>query len=314
MTAMLLVAALAAVVAGCSASTFSDDRPLVLGAADNPTMRVMAAVYAGALRNAGSAVAGDVRIGDDQVLLDEMDLAAVDLFPAFSGQLLAQLAPQLTPIAADDVYADLNKSLPQGVSVGDPTMVSAQPHIFVATRTADASRIADLADCTRLPAGLPVVVIGEPDAATLSAATAAGCRFGPIQTASTTNEVISRVAAGTAVGILTPLDVAGDDAGGAAGKIRALKSAAPESAETSAPQSSSAPDASAAPTTTVVGTRAQDLLPVYRDAALSGDEVKTVNKVAGELTTADLASLTRRAIAGEKPADVASGWLAEHAL
>ncbi|MFW0797469.1 glycine betaine ABC transporter substrate-binding protein [Gordonia sp. CPCC 205515] len=284
--AMLLVMAVAAVVTGCSESTAAEDHALVMGAADTPTMQVMAQIYAGALRNAGSAVSSEVRTGDDRTLLDEMDTATVDLFPAFSGRLLAELAPQATPVSSDEVYKELNKALPQGVSVGDPTMVSAQPHVFVATRTAEHAQVTDLADCGRLPAGLPVVVTGSPDAATIGATSAAGCRFGAVQTVSSTADVLSRVAAGTAVGILTPLDVAGDDAGGA-GEIR---------------------------TVAVAGTRAQDLVPIYRDAAFSRDEVKTVNKVAGELTTADLATLTRRAITGAKPADLANGWLAEHGL
>lgn len=306
--------ALVAAVAGCSASTPSA-HALVMGASDTPTMQVMAQIYAGALRNAGSAVSGEVHVGDDRTLLDEMDSAEVDLFPVLSGRLLSELAPQMTPVTSTGVYDDLNKALPQGVSVGDPTMVSAGKQVFIASRLAEQTHVTDLGECARLPAGLPVVVSGRPDPATTEVFAKAGCRFGPVESVGSTSAVVARVADGGAVGILTPLDVAGDDAQGPVSDIRALR--VPDAAATSTAASSS-PAASAAPAAgavvAVVGPTPQDLVPVYRTAAFSRDQVKTINKVAGELTTADLASLTRRAMAGEKPADLAAGWLAEHGL
>ena len=39
--------------------------------------------------------------GDDTALLDEMDRARVDLFPAFSGELLTSLAPKSTVTSPD---------------------------------------------------------------------------------------------------------------------------------------------------------------------------------------------------------------------
>lgn len=316
-TAILVILALAATVAGCSEPAPAD-RPLVMGAPDTPTMTVMAHIYAGALRNAGSAVSPTVERGDYRTLLDDMDATSVDLFPAFTGLLLDQLAPQLAPATAEDVYKDLNRSLPQGVSVGDATMVSATPQIFVAAAAAEAAT--DLASCGKLPAGLPVVVVGTPEAATMNAFTAAGCRFGPTESVGSVADAVARIATGRAIGILTPLDVAGDDKPDAASDIRALASTEKSTTEGGAAQSSSAAPsggASGAPQEAAdveSGPRAQELVPVYRSAAFSRDEVKTLNKVAGELTTADLAALGREATAGARPADLANEWLAEHGL
>lgn len=318
-TAILVILALAATVAGCSEPAPAD-RPLVMGAPDTPTMTVMAHIYAGALRNAGSAVSPTVERGDYRTLLDDMDATSVDLFPAFSGLLLDQLAPQLAPATAEDVYKDLNRSLPQGVSVGDATMVSATPQIFVAAAAAEAVTATDLASCGKLPAGLPVVVVGTPEAATMDAFTAAGCRFGPTESVGSVADAVARIATGRAIGILTPLDVAGDDKQDAASDIRALASADKSTTEGGAAQSSSAAPSGGAsgapqePADVESGPRAQELVPVYRSAAFSRDEVKTLNKVAGELTTADLAALGREATAGARPADLANEWLAEHGL
>ena len=146
------------------------------GAADTPMMRVVAGSMRGVAPGWCRRV-GQVLIGDDRRLLEAMSAADVDLFGAFTGTLLTGLAPQAVSLTADEVFTELNHSLPQGVSVGDPTLVTA------------------------------------------------------------------------------------DDQAG----------------------------------------RAQVLVPVYRSAALSQREMKSVNKVAGELTTADLETLTDRAETAVSP-------------
>lgn len=308
LTAVLTVCALAATLLACSEDS-SPGREVTLGAPDSSAMIVMAQVYGGALRHAGSRVASEIHTGGYRQLLDEMDTLDVDLFPAFSGRLLTQLAPQLEPRTAEQVYTDLNRSLPQGVSVGDATMVTGTPQVFVAASMADDRQVSDLADCDRLPVGLPVVMVGAPQQGVVATFTAAGCRFGPVQSVDSVTAAAEQIASGQAVGILTPLDVAGDDAEGKVGDIRALRvSAADIKASTAA---SAEPSATAA---VAVGPRPEELVPVYRSAALTLDEVKTINVVAGEMTTADLATLAREADSGADPADLAAEWLAEHGL
>ena len=63
-----------------------------------------------------------------------------------------------------------------------------------------------------------------------------------------------------------------------------------------------------------VGPRAEVLVPVYRSAALSRDDVKTINKVAGEITTGDLATMAARVQRGDDPRELAVTWLGEHGL
>ncbi|MEE4022519.1 glycine/betaine ABC transporter substrate-binding protein [Gordonia sp. PKS22-38] len=307
-TAILVACALVVCMAGCSDDE-SAPRELVLGATDSPAMQVMVRVYAGALRHTGTQVSSEIHTADYRTLLDDMDTTSVDLFPAFSGRLLAQLAPQLTPATADDVFIDLNRSLPQGVSVGDATMVTGTPRLFVASTVADEGEVTDLSDCDRIAAGTPVVVVGAPDQGVIEAFAAAGCRFGAVESVESVPVVVDRVAGGGAVGILTPLDVAGDDAEGAVGDIRALRADQPEQ-----PAATGTTPTSREVRVAAVGPRPEQLVPVYRSAAFTLDEVKTINTVAGEMTTADLATLARRAVAGENPDDLANGWLAEHDL
>ena len=307
------------VLAGCSDSSrgsASSSRLLHLGSADDSALRVMAEIYAGALRDVGAPVADDMARGDDTALLDEMDRARVDLFPAFSGELLTSLAPKSTVTSSDEVYDELNRSLPQGVSVGDATPVSATPQVFVATSLAQSSNVTDLSECGRLPEGLPVVVVGRPQPADMAVFAAQGCRFGAVESVGSAREVIARVGTAQAVGVVTALDaaVAIDPA---APQIQALRVPVPtqqDAGQTPAtPTTTSTPSAPSSQSPQS-GPRAQNLVPVYRTAALTRSEVKQINRVAGEITTADLAELARRADAGTKPRDVAAGWLGEHGL
>ncbi|MFZ2240962.1 MAG: hypothetical protein WAV90_15730 [Gordonia amarae] len=186
-TLMCVIAMLVPTVAACDDPGQAPHHRLVVGAADNPMMRVVAYIYAGALRRGGADVADTVVIGDDTRLLEKMSAADVDLFGAFTRTMVTELAPTATPVPAEDVFAELNRSLPQGVSVGDQTLV----------------------------------VAGEPG---------------------------------------------------------------------------------------------QVLVPVYRSAALSKEQMKAVNKVAGELTTADLEALAGKAGNGDEPRDLAVSWLTEHGM
>lgn len=301
-----LIVVLAVVIAGCADDSSSPPRGVVIGSSEDPAMRVMAEVYAGVLRNSGSVVSGDQLRGDAPALLDEMDRAALDLFPAFTGELLTLLSPSSTAIGAEDVYNDLNRSLPQGVSVGDETPVSAAPQIFVSTALAGDVGATGLEDCGRLPAGLPVVAVAEPDDSTMRAFADAGCAFGPVEVTATGEEVLRRAADGSAVGLLTPLEIAGEDADGASSEVQALR--------TSPGGGDTADGAAAAEPADETGPRAEVLVPVFRSAALNRDQVKAMNKVAGEITTADLATMAAEVDGGADPREVALAWLGEHGL
>ncbi len=303
-----LLVVLAVVIAGCADDASSPPRGLVIGSSDDPAMRVMAEIYAGALRNSGSVVSADQLRGDVPTLLDEMDRAGLDLFPAFTGELLTMLSPSSTAIGAEDVYRDLNRALPQGVSVGDETPVAAAPQIFVSTTLAGDVGATGLDDCARLPSGLPVAAVAEPDEATMRAFADAGCVFGPVELAATSEDVLRRAAGGTAVGLLTPLELAGENAEGASSEVQALRTT-PGGGDTA----DGAVDADA-DQADPSGPRAEVLVPVFRSAALNRDQVKAVNKVAGEITTADLATMSAEVDGGADPRDVALAWLGEHGL
>jgi osmoprotectant transport system substrate-binding protein len=216
-------------------------------------------------------------------LIDQMDNRTLDLMPAWSGELLGQLDPSASGRTSEDVYNQLNQALPQGISAGDPTTVQNKPLVFVSNTLATATGVDELAECSRLPAGLALVTVAEPAPQTLADLGAAGCVFGPTQVLDT-EAAVAEVAAGRAAGLFSALGVVSDDAG-----LQGLDDGA---------------DA----------LRAQDLVPIYRTAGLTRTLLRAVNKVAGELTTADLTAMSAEVDGGADLSGVASRWLGEHSI
>ncbi|MFD3810798.1 glycine betaine ABC transporter substrate-binding protein [Rhodococcus sp. NPDC058639] len=124
-TRMLGVAAMmttAATLVGCSTgqvlSTHSDPDVLTVGSGQSPDSRVLAEIYAAVLRGTGAPV--DTRFGlSEGEDLAALDSGEVDVLPEYMGGLLLRLQPGATAIEPDEVFEELNRSLPQGLSVSD---------------------------------------------------------------------------------------------------------------------------------------------------------------------------------------------------
>ncbi|MGJ0119088.1 glycine betaine ABC transporter substrate-binding protein [Williamsia sp. MIQD14] len=303
---MVSLLAVSAVVVGCSTSVSVSDRTLVVGSGPGTAPAIAADIYAEVLRHEGATVRSSLVTGSYRQLLDGLDRGTVDLFGAFGGSLLSALAPGSTATSTDAVYDDLNRALPQGVSVGDPTTVVDQLQVVVAARTASTAGVDELSECSRLPAGLPVVSDRTPDEGTLAALATVGCRFGPFRRVADVAAVTAEVTSGRAVGLVSTLSTAGNDAA-----LTVLADKKQVSADArAAPTAAGTPDAADQP-----AIRAQNLVPVFATAALDRDLIKAVNKVAGELTTADLATMAEKVSTGTATASsVVSDWLSEHNL
>lgn len=281
-TALLTLLAAVTVLTACGDDA-ADDAPLRIGSASTPTMRAAAAVYAVGLSRAGTPATVDpAAVGTDAQLLEELSTGDIDLFPAFTGDLLTRLSTNPEALGGEALLTEVARALPQGVAVGDPTGVSNRPQLLLAAGLRERYGVETLADCGRLPAGLPLVVL-EQDADTPTAF--AACRPGRVEQVSEARTVIDRVADGGALGVLPALTTA---SAGDLGDVRIL-------------QSEDAP-------------RAQDLVPVYRSAALDKAALKQLSRIAGELTTGVLAELGARVARGEDPRAVAAQWLATGAV
>ena len=269
----------ATVVSACGDD---DEAPLLIGSGDRPDLRVAAEIYAVSLSRAGiPATTQGAATGTDAELLSQTAAGELDLFPAYTGQLLSQLTSAPTGYGADELQNEVARSLPQGVAIGDPTGVSDRPQLLMAAELRERYEIDTVSLCDRLPAGMPLLMLdGQSDAI---ADAFAPCHSGAVERVNTAREVVDRVATGHALGVLPALQIA---ALGDLGAVRTVPSDGPP--------------------------RAQDLVPVYRSAALNRSALKVLSRVAGELTTADLAALSVRVEAGENPHAVAVEWANGH--
>lgn len=281
LAALVAMLAALATVTACGAD---DPPPVLIGSGDSPAMRAAAAVYAVSLTRSGTPATTDGGlVGDDRRLMEATSTGALDLFPAFTGDLLDQLSTAPAAFGGEELLTEVARALPQGVAIGDPTGVSDRPQLLVAAELRDRYGVDTLADCGALPAGLPLTVVaGEIAPDTLEAF--AGCRPGPVQTVADPRAVLDAVTGGRALGVLPALQtaVAADDLE----QVRALPS-------------DQAP-------------RAQDLVPVYRSAALDKSALRQLSRIAGELNTTELAGLAERVARGEDPTAVAAEWLGGH--
>ncbi len=129
MTRLVLVVGLVcAVLCGCTGS--GGVGAIRVGAPSDPQLQMTAAVYRGALRAQGIAVAEPIWVAGERAQLDAMSADDIDLFPAMVPVLLATVLPPGAIAAGsasgaatefgDAAYTLLSRSLPTGVSVGDP--------------------------------------------------------------------------------------------------------------------------------------------------------------------------------------------------
>lgn len=276
--ALLATAGLAATLLTACGSDVVD--PFRVGSDSSATMRVAAAVYAGALARTGVRIDVQAAADGDRGLLDETAQGDLDLFPAFTGDLLVTLTPRPEASSAPDVEEAVNRALPQDVTIGDPAAVDNRRQLITSQRLVDTRHVTDLAGCGALPPGMPLAVTGtltDDDRAAFAA-----CRVGPVREGLTVAEVVQRVATGTELGALTGIEAATALTG--RGDVTALRSA----------------DA---------GPRAQTLVPVFRAGRVGRSQMKALSRVAGELTTADLAAMAVKVRQGAAPSTVANDWL-----
>ena len=122
MITMAAVAASALVLAACgsaesvggNASTGSSENgstTLVVGSQDYYSNEILAEAYAQALEGAGFTVDRQMRIGQREVYMPELEAGSIDVFPEYTGNLLQYLDSDASrPVRPDEVYAALTAS------------------------------------------------------------------------------------------------------------------------------------------------------------------------------------------------------------
>ena len=136
--------------------TSMDASTIIVGSQDYYSNEILAEVYAQALEGSGFQVERQLRIGQREVYMPEIEAGAIDVFPEYTGNLLQYLDSEASARSSDEVYAALTAALPQGLRALDQAPATDQDsYVVTADFAAEHSlaSIGDLADAGPLILG-----------------------------------------------------------------------------------------------------------------------------------------------------------------
>ena len=150
----VVVAAAALLVSACgSADDLSGSGQqaasgeVVVGSADFTENKILAEVYAGALKTAGLKTTVKSGIGARELVVKALQDKSLGVVPEYTGNLLNYFDKTNATTTSEDVYTALKSKTPSGLSVLDKSAAEDKDVLVVTKATADAGvkSVADLA-------------------------------------------------------------------------------------------------------------------------------------------------------------------------
>ncbi len=137
---------------------------IVVGSANFPESALLANIYAAALTAKGVDATTQLNIGERAVYLKALQDGSIDLVPEYSGVLLQYFDKTATATSSEDVYAALEKAVPEGLTVLEQSAAEDKDSITVTRATADEYKLKSIADLA--PVAGEFVLGGPPEFAT----------------------------------------------------------------------------------------------------------------------------------------------------
>ena len=144
---------------GGNASTESSENgqtTLVVGSQDYYSNEIIAEAYAQALEGAGFTVDRQMRIGQREVYMPELEAGSIDVFPEYTGNLLQYLDQNASARSSDEVYDALRSTLPMGLRALDQSPATDQDSYVVTSTFAAEHSVTSIGDL----AGAGPLVLG----------------------------------------------------------------------------------------------------------------------------------------------------------
>ena len=129
---------------------------LVVGSQDYYSNEIIAEAYAQALEGAGFTVDRQMRIGQREVYMPELEAGSIDVFPEYTGNLLQYLDQNATARSSDEVYDALRSTLPKGLRALDQSPATDQDSYVVTSTFAAEHSVTSIGDL----AGAGPLVLG----------------------------------------------------------------------------------------------------------------------------------------------------------
>lgn len=117
---------------------------------------IIAEIYAQALENAGFEVERQFNIGQRDAYLPALENGEVDLFPEYTGNLLQFYSPDTAATQSEEVYAELQGALPEGLQVLDQSSATDQDSYNVTAEFAAENNLSSIGDL----AGVEGLILG----------------------------------------------------------------------------------------------------------------------------------------------------------
>nr|WP_325096686.1 glycine betaine ABC transporter substrate-binding protein [Mycolicibacterium vinylchloridicum] len=273
----LVLGLLALVVVACGSP--SPGPSLAVGSTADPEMKLLANLYAAALRSYGSAA--HVEVVDHPLV--ELDSGTVSVVPGFTGSLLQTFAPGTAVRSDSQVYRAMVGVLPEGVAAGDyTTSAEDKPALVVTDATATAWGSRDLTALVSHCAGLRVGAVAH---ARGLPTTVGSCMLPPVREFPDQKTMFEALRAGDiTAGWTGTADI------GIPGELVVLADRKPPLV------------------------MAENIVPLYRRNELDQQQARAINELAGVLDTGSLVDMRQHVAEGRDPRSVAEEWLSAHPL
>ncbi len=136
--------------------TSMDASTIIVGSQDYYSNEIIAEAYAQALEGAGFAVDRQMRIGQREVYMPEIEAGAIDVFPEYTGNLLQYLDQNASAHTSQEVYDALATALPMGLRALDQSPATDQDSYVVTSTFAAEHSVTSIGDL----AGAGPLVLG----------------------------------------------------------------------------------------------------------------------------------------------------------
>ncbi|MGO0575710.1 ABC transporter substrate-binding protein [Ornithinimicrobium panacihumi] len=132
--------------AGADATGDGDAGSVIVGSANFPENELLAEIYAAALSDAGVEVSTQLNIGSRETYMAGLEDGSIDLIPEYTGGLATYLNPAITVTSSEEVLAEAEKNLPEGLQLLEISQAEDKDSLVVTRETADELGLASIAD------------------------------------------------------------------------------------------------------------------------------------------------------------------------
>ena len=110
---------------------------VIVGSANFPENVLLAEIYAAALSDAGVDVTTRLNIGSREAYMAGLEDGSIDLIPEYIGGLATYLNPEITVTSSEEVLAEAQENLPEGLQLLEASEAENKDSLVVTRETAD---------------------------------------------------------------------------------------------------------------------------------------------------------------------------------